>query len=411
VSARNPEEAHALERLFFGWTFLRAMCHRGWWLCTSLYLVVAAELTPAQLLVYGATLGLVTLVAEIPTGVVADAVSRKRSLVISHLVKGAGMVLMGVTTDFTLILVSQLLWGLGWTFASGADVAWFTDELDDAGRTPRALLARARWEQAGTGAGILTFGALAWATVLEGAIVLAGLGVLALAVLVSVRFPERRFTPQRGRYARESLSIFRRGLALAKADREILVVLAATVLVNAATEVVFLYPKALVELGLPEEPPPIAWLTGLALVALCLAILALRIVERRIEGARAAPRAYALASVLGALGLLLLGLAPGYEWGMAGFLLLEGIAAPITRNVGVIWVNRRVTSDVRATVHSFLGQAESVGESASGLALALLAAVASLPAVFTAAAALLLGAALLVGLSRSDVGERSAANV
>ncbi len=33
----------------------------------------------------------------------------------------------GVVTAFPLLLATQALWGLGWGFSSGADVAWITD--------------------------------------------------------------------------------------------------------------------------------------------------------------------------------------------------------------------------------------------------------------------------------------------
>ena len=43
------------------------------------------------------------------------------------------------------LLVTQVLWGLGWAFSSGADVAWLTDELGQPGRIDGTLTARARW--------------------------------------------------------------------------------------------------------------------------------------------------------------------------------------------------------------------------------------------------------------------------
>jgi hypothetical protein len=44
--------------------------------------------------------------------------------------------------------------------------------------------------------------------------------------------------------------------------------------------------------------------------------------------------------------------------GSAAVLLVAGIALPLTRTIGTIWVNRQTSGDVRATVHSFLAQAE-----------------------------------------------------
>ena len=77
------------------------------------------------------------LVAEVPTGVMADAISRKGSLMLAHVVMASGMLMMGFVTAFPWILVTQVLWGLGWAFSTGADVAWLADELDQRDRTAR----------------------------------------------------------------------------------------------------------------------------------------------------------------------------------------------------------------------------------------------------------------------------------
>ena len=49
-------------------------------------------------------------------------------------------------------------------------------------------------------------------------------------------------------------------------------------------------------------------------------------------------------------------------------LLAVGIGQTATRAVGAIWVNRRTTSDVRATVQSFLAQVQYGGEIVGGVA-------------------------------------------
>ena len=47
----NPEVRSRLDvaNTYIGWTFTRAIFHRGWWLVTSLYLVVDARLSPLEL--------------------------------------------------------------------------------------------------------------------------------------------------------------------------------------------------------------------------------------------------------------------------------------------------------------------------------------------------------------------------
>ena len=86
--------------IFLRWTGLRAVFHRGYWLVTSLYLVAEADLSPFQLVFIGTAQGITALAFEIPTGVMADTVSRKWSVVIAHLLIGTGMVATGFLTRF-----------------------------------------------------------------------------------------------------------------------------------------------------------------------------------------------------------------------------------------------------------------------------------------------------------------------
>ena len=60
------------------------------------------------------------------------------------------------------------------------------------------------------------------------------------------------------------------------------------------------------------------------------------------------------------------------------------------------------SSDVRATVHSFLSQAETIGEIFGGIALAVLAQAAGISATLLTSGALIACAGAMVARSRSD---------
>jgi predicted MFS family arabinose efflux permease len=382
------------------WTFLRAVFHRGYVLVSGLYMVIDAHQSASQLLVLGTVMSAALLVSDLPTGVWSDAVSRKWPLVAGHLFLAAGMAMTGLVTAFPLLVVTQLLWGVGWGFSSGADVAWVTDELARPDRIDRVLAARARWDALGSATGMVTFGLLGWAIGLGAATVVSGAAMAAAGLFVAARFTEDNFTPAGGRLWKAALSIFRRGVTLARRDHQILLMLAATMLINGASMVVRLFPRQLVDLGFPGDP--VLWYTAIGIASFAAGAAALRIVEARINGAGAARRAYALACAMGVLGLIVLVYAPNALLGGAGVLLASGVAFNVARAVSVIWVNRRTTSDVRATVHSFLSQAECAGEIISGFALAVLAQAAGISGALLAAGAIIASTGAMVYRARAD---------
>ena len=389
--------------VFLRWIWWRAVLHNGWWLVTSVYLVVDADLSPSQLVLIGVAQGVIALTFEVPAGVVADTISRKSSLVVSHVLMGSAMIATGLVTDFRLLVATQMLWGLSWTFASGADVAWITDELDQPARISVVLMRSGRAQLTGAAAGLVGIGILGSLTQRSTAMVLAGAAMLLLGLYVVFRFREERFVPASTRRWSASWSIFVRGSALVRRSRAILLMFAATFLVNGAW-VGFgrLQPRRLVDLGLPSDP--VVWFTALGVLTLLVGAAALRVVERQIEEAGTALRGYVIACVAGVVGAVGLAGAPEEVSGSAAVLVVAGIALPLTRTLATIWVNRQTSGDVRATVHSFLAQAEYAGEIACGLAIAVVAQLAGLSSALVTCAALFAITTVLVqrlGTSRA----------
>lgn len=386
--------------VYLRWTFLRAIFHRGYVLTSGLYFVVVAHLTASQIVLLGAAMSITLVLSDIPTGVWSDASGRRWPLVIGHLFLAAGMVMTGAVTAFSLIVVTQILWGLGWAFLTGADTAWITDELAQPQRIARVLTASVRWDLAGGAMGMIAFGLLGWATSLATAIVFSGFGMALLGLFVAVRFTERNFIPRREQRWSASLAVFRIGINLVRRDREILLVCVATLIINSASVIGWLFPKQLVNLGFPSNL--ILWYTALGICSSAFGFGALRIVEARIDGVGVARSVYALTCFIGAFGLIVLAYAPNAIIGSVGILLVSGIAFNVTRTVSVIWVNRRTTSAVRATIGSFLDQAEAIGEICGGLALAVIAGIAGMLITILTAAAIIALTGALVALSRAD---------
>ena len=387
-----------LATAYLRWALARAALARGWWSATAVYLVVVVELSPAQLVLVGVFQGLTVVIAEVPAGVLADAVSRRLALVVAHVVMGTGMALTAVVSGYPLIVLTQCLWGLGWAISSGADVAWITDELDRPDLIDRVLTAQGRYDLIGTPVGLVGFGALAWATTLSTAIIVAGLGMVGLGLLVVARWPEsRRPTAGSGSRSRATMAIVRQGLRVARRDRVVRLVLVATVLVHGGAQGFGrLFELHLIDLGMPSSPAPIVWFAGISLVAAALGATTLYWMERRIGRGDVARSAYVAASGIGATGLVVFAHAPTASSAVVGSLLIKGLGLPTIRVASTILVNRRTTSDARATVHSLLSQAENLGEIVFGLLLAAMVTTTS-PTIT------LLGSAVLIALAGATV--------
>jgi DHA3 family tetracycline resistance protein-like MFS transporter len=95
---------------------------------SGLYHIEAVGCNAFQLVVLGTILEASCFLFEVPTGIVADRYSRKRSLIIGLCIMGAGLILEGAISLFISVAIAQVVWGMGATFLSGADVAWLTDE-------------------------------------------------------------------------------------------------------------------------------------------------------------------------------------------------------------------------------------------------------------------------------------------
>jgi len=386
--------------IFFRWLFMRGAFNRGYVLTSGLYFVVGAHLSASQIVFLGTVMSATLMLTDIPTGVWADALGRKWPLVIGQLSLSAAMVMTGLVTAFPLMVVTQVLWGLGWAFVIGADVAWITDELDQPHRIARVLTASARWGLVGGVTGMVVFGVLGWATSLATAIVVSGVGMALLGLFVAAQFTERTFISRSEKRWHSALSVVRLVISLVRRDHEILLVCVATMLINAASMAEWLFPKQLIHLGFPSNS--VLWYTAVGICSTAAGVIALHLVQARIDGVGVARRMYTLACFIGVLGLLVLAEAPHALIGGVGVLLVSGITVNVTRIVSVIWINERTSSSVRATVRSFLDLAEAIGQICGGFTLAVIAGVAGMSMTLLTSTVLMALSGTIVALARAD---------
>ena len=100
------------------------------------YTVMFAEygLTPIQIGVVLAAWSMTAIVLEIPTGALADRVSRRWLLLIAQLIRGTGFLLWFLFPGFWGFLIGLVLWGVKTALVSGTFEALLFDELKAEGR-------------------------------------------------------------------------------------------------------------------------------------------------------------------------------------------------------------------------------------------------------------------------------------
>ena len=434
----------------------------SWGLPAMVWWVVDLRLSPFRLAVLGTALVLSILVTETPTGVVADLYSRKYSVVAAYVVMGTAMALGPVTELFGVLVVWQVLWGVGWTLQSGAATAWMTDELahhashshrsaavmpveaptsgddrqgrraagrradesptsgddpptgengitgSDPSRQVDGLIVRhAVFRSVGVMVGLVAATAMgAWSV--RGSMAVMGLLAIAAAGYLAITMPEAGFeSPRRRAHGqprptrtsawKDALTLWKRGAWLVRRNPSLLAVtLSATVAAGAWEANDRLSTLRLFDLGLTELDGREAVLFfGAAWFVMCaLAIPMMTWLRRRLERSQADQRsarrdAFLLARFLmiAAAGALALALSPWFAVALAGWAVLD-VAGETAYSLTEAMANRHADSSVRATVVSFVGQSQAVGEVAIGLALGTLAQIVSVPVALAIAAVL-----------------------
>ena len=161
------------------------------WVVMSVYLVSELDLSPLQLVLMGTAMEAAVFLFEIPTGVVADTYSRRLSLIVGFLGMGVTWMLVGVISAPWAIIALWGLWGLSYTFTSGAYEAWITDEVG-VDKVGRLFLVGARLGYAGAVLGLFLQVAIGIVSLRAGVIV-GGAITVVCGVLCVFLMPETGF--------------------------------------------------------------------------------------------------------------------------------------------------------------------------------------------------------------------------
>ena len=337
----------------------------------NVFLIVQVGLDPLQLVLMGTILEVSYLSFEVPTGIVADAVSRKWSVVIGFVGTGCAFLLLGSADSFGVAAASQVLYGVAATFVSGADVAWLTDEVGEDAARPLYFRSE-QFYNGGALAGIV--GSVALASIaLRLPILICGLGYVALGVsLLSLMTESRRPTRDAGTKLRHSMgNTLRDAVRQVRAHHVLLLILATAALHGASTEgwdrladLQFLRGIGLPPLG---ELKPIVWFGILDGVALLLGIAALSSVKRHghLEGHGRIAKVLALVDVVLIASVVGFAVVDSFWWAVCLFWIVGGLRS-LRGPIFTAWINQGLDPATRATINSMGGQADAIGQAMAG---------------------------------------------
>lgn len=333
-----------------------------------------AGLQPYELVLMGTAAEVTIALCEVPTGIVADTVSRRLSVVIGLALIGIAFGLQAALPTLVFVAIGAVVWGLGETFISGAREAWIADELAAEGRPALAGEAFSRgnttrllgmvagiWASAALGSGHLSwplFGSAACH--------------LLAAAAVFWLLPEKGFHPARGEERASWKHVVKtghQGFRIARRRPMLGAVMLAVFFTGLSSEGFDrLFAKQLEDnLRFPPVLSEVVWMAILASVpALAAAVLSAWISRSRaVRENRVAIDL--LTAIHTALAVAVLGFAlAGQFWLGAACLVAGRILRRIDTPLLQALTNSQAEPQVRATILSFQSQAHSLGEMIGG---------------------------------------------
>ncbi len=335
-----------------------------WLTMANLYFATVITDDPFRLSLLLVVLETATFAFEVPTGLIADSFSRKWSIVIGYIIWGAGFLLQALIPIYEVTLLSQVIWGLGFTFVSGAPEAWLVDELGQEEASALFL----RGSQIGQVTTLLSIVASTALATLHLAlpIALGGVATILLALLLALIMPEEGFQPagstvmsfaQLRQTFSAALKMVRGGPVLRS------IVLIGMVIGSSVGGFDAMYAPHIVQnFVLPIFESEIWFgilLAGVTLLTLPLLELTRRwLRQKRQSGITGILAAFAGGTVLCNLVFIW---APTFYVAALAYCLSQSLRTG-TKPLFMIWINRHAPSDARATVISLYWQSNALGQ-------------------------------------------------
>jgi MFS family permease len=369
------------------------------WVVFDLFLVRVLQFSPLELILMGTAMEGTIFLCEVPTGVVADTYSRRLSIIIGLLGTGAAVVLVGVSSAAWIVISLWALWGLSYTFTSGAYEAWITDEVG-VENVGSLFLRGQRISFAGALVG-LGFMVLIGTQSLRAAVITGGAITVACGFACIVLMPENGFPPkprsERDLALGELRATAAGGIRFVRAQTIVLILVATELIAGFGAEAFDRLTEAhiLRDVGWAGPVQPVIGFGLISTVAMVFGFIAITPVIRRADrgGTPAVAGMLVFFTVATIVAQVAFALAPTFELVIGAFvlaLLARRFLAPLYTT----WLNTQITdSSVRATVLSISGQANAVGQASGGPVLGVIGNVFGIPTALVTGALTTLPAA------------------
>lgn len=357
----------------------------------AIYYVTQADLNALQLVLIGTIMEVSVLLFEMPTGLYADHYGRKRSLALGTLILGLAHILEGSTPEFWAIAIASAMWGIGWTFISGAEQAWIADELEGK-ELEKVFLKGAQFSSFGRFAAILASVGIATLWSVQIAILVAGTMLVILAVWAFIKLPETKFV----KVTREigvsgvthMITTIKAGGSQIRGNTVLVSIAMVTLLWGLASEGFDrLYGAHFIKDYNLSEGESIYWFGAFYAVAFLLNIVVLRVVEKNVKGRYAEVLLFTNAILIGTMIIFAW---TGHFWLAVAMYWVTSALRNVNYPLMSIITNERIESKGRATTLSMFGQLDAFGQIAGGPIVGLLALYTSISGGITASALLIL---------------------
>jgi len=343
-----------------------------WATVAAVYRIEVVHLDPLRLVLLGTALEVAVFLFEVPTGVLADTYGRRRSVITGCILMGCGFALEGAIPKFAAVLAAQAVWGVGYTFISGALEAWVADEDPDRD-LGRMYLRGEQADYVGSFVGIPA-SVLLGLVALNLPLIVGGVLTIGLGLALVLTMPERNFRPS-PREGRSSLqqagTTAHAGVRLVRSRPVLLMLLAAALFAGMSQEGFDrLNPKQFLDVvGLPTVGglDPVVWFGVIEAGGLVLSYLAAGALGRRLDVGSPAVAARLLLALdaLTIAGMLAFALAGSFAFALGAFWFAT-LARRVAEPVYLTWINEGLDPGVRATVISMSSQSGAMGEASAG---------------------------------------------